>query len=421
MGRKHRNIDPEGGAGVTWQEELRKLDEDLAAGTLSADEYRVRRDHILSAAVASPDTATQQRPSSDESSTQIIEPVSPPAGMPQPPATQQQQQAPQQPHSGPVPVQPEATQVVGPYDNSAERTQAVPQWQSQRPPAGFAPQQAMQSPPGGFAAPPQWNAPAEDSSPPWGGGDLPPIAPPTGSAWTAQGPESFSTEEKPPGNGRKILFSALAVIVVVGLGVAVWLLFIRDTNSGTEAAPGQLPPAASPTSTAPLPMPPAARPEPSSDEDALITAPGTSRGGGGNFDIASLSNGKLLPDPMIAALQQNGMTSGRLNASTQDSTTIGLFSLTLPNSAAARTVADTYADTQRSGGLSANRDLSMQGVPVFSTSAKSAQGVFRAVYVLYNRVIIVETFGGTREAVQNIFVPVLQQQVDHAPPTQHTP
>jgi hypothetical protein len=41
--------------------------------------------------------------------------------------------------------------------------------------------------------------------------------------------------------------------------------------------------------------------------------------------------------------------------------------------------------------------------------------------VLYNRVIIVETFGGTREAVQNIFVPVLQQQVDHAPPTQHTP
>ena len=412
MGRKHRNIDPEGGAGVTWQEELRKLDEDLAAGTLSADDYRVRRDQILSAAVASPDTAAQRPAStSDESSTQIMEPVSPPVGTPQPPTTSQ-------PQSGPMPAQPEATQVVAPYDNSAERTQAVPQWQSQRPPAGYG-QPGLQSPPGGF--PQAWNAPAEDSSPPWGGGDLPPIAPPTSSEWAPQGPESFAGEQQPSGNGRKILFSALAVIVVVGLGVAVWLLFIRDTNSGNEAAPGQAPPVASPTSSAPLPMPPAARPEPSSDEDALITAPGSPRAGGGNFDIAALSSSKLLPDPMIAALQQNGMTSGRLNTSTQDSTTIGLFSLTLPNSAAARTIADTYATTQQSGGLTANRDLSMQGVPVFSTSTKSAQGVFRSVYVLYNRVIIVEVFGGTREAVQNIFVPTLQQQVDHAPPTQHTP
>src|SRR3954468_24584265 len=43
----------ERGPGVSWQDELRKLDEELAAGQISADDYRVRRDQVLSSAVAS--------------------------------------------------------------------------------------------------------------------------------------------------------------------------------------------------------------------------------------------------------------------------------------------------------------------------------------------------------------------------------
>lgn len=233
----------------------------------------------------------------------------------------------------------------------------------------------------------------------------------------SQGPEQGEQKQKSQGNGRKILFSAIAAIVVIGLGVAVWLLFGRDNSTDVQAAnPGQQPPAAT---SKPLPEPPPTKPEPSSDADALITAPGTPRAGGGDFTLATLQSNKLLPDSVIAALQQGGMTSGRTsNTSTQGGSTIGLFSLTLPSPSAATTVANEYADNQRRGGLSANRDLSMQGVPVLSTSAKSSQGVFRAVYVLYDRVIIVETFGPDRAAAQQLFTSLLQDQVDHAPPTQ---
>jgi hypothetical protein len=386
---------------VTWQEELRKLDEDLASGTLSADAYRARRDQILSAAVTSAEPGEPANQDTNQSAaTQIIEPVSPPTGIPQP--------------SNQQPSNSEATQVVSSYDTSAERTQAVAPWQGQP----VYQQPGAPSPPGGFAQqqPPVWNAPHEDPSPPWGGSELPPIAPQGGFGWVSQGPENFDSD-KPSGKGRKILFSALAAIVIAGLGVAVWLLFVRDNGSDVAAEPGQQPPAAT---TKPLPMPPAAKQEPASDQAALIIPPGTPRSGGGNFGLAALSSNKLLPPTVIAALDQAGMRSGRLNTSIQGTSTIGLFSLTLPDAQAAATVASQYAQTQQQGGLAANRGLAMQGVPVLST-ATSQQTVFRAVYVLYSRVIIVETFGSDRAAVQDLFSSVLQQQVDHAPPTQHTP
>ncbi|MTD58321.1 DUF1707 domain-containing protein [Amycolatopsis pithecellobii] len=391
---------------MTWQEQLRKLDEDLANGSLSADDYRVRRDQILSAAVTA--APTENAAPGEGDSTQIIEPLSPPSGTPQ-------QSAPSSQPSQPQPNA-ESTQIVSPLDSSAERTQAVAPWQGQRP-AGY-PQQGMQSPPAGFAQPPAWNAPEADSSPPWGGSDLPPIAPPAGADWVSQGPER-ADGEKSPSNSKKILFSVLGGIVVVGLGVAVWLLFGRDNGAEVQAGPGQQPPA--PVTTKPLPMPPPAKPEPSSDATALVAAPGSPRNGGGDFTLGSLATNKLLPDPVIAALQQGNMISGRLNASTTGSSTVGIFSLTLPTPSDATTVANTYADTQKSGGLQANRDLSMQGLPVFSTSAKAQQAVFRGVYVLYSRVVIVETFGPDRAEAQTLFTSLLAQQVDFAPPTQHTP
>jgi hypothetical protein len=60
----------------------------------------------------------------------------------------------------------------------------------------------------------------------------------------------------------------------------------------------------------------------------------------------------------------------------------------------------------------------MKGVPVFSTPVDTKDAVFRAVYVLYNRVVIVETFGPDRAAVQEQFQQLLNSQVQLAPPTQ---
>jgi hypothetical protein len=415
--------------GVTWQEELRRLDEDLASGRLAADDYRARRDQVLSAAVtpSAPQPAQDSAESSQANETQIIRPVTPPQG------SAPQDNSPQ----GSNPPQPsaEATQIVSAADVGAERTQAVSNWQTQQPsPAGGF--QQPQSPPGGFQQPqynpgpaspaggfqqqyqqqPAWNAPQEDVSPPWGGSDLPPITPARNSDWVAQGPEAFETKQS-SGKGRKIALSVLGVVVLAGLGFGVWALFINNPGPDNPVAqPTQTAPVAPTSTPKPLPQPPAIKPEPADNATALVTPPGTVRDGGGSFDLTKLKSSKLLPDSVVSALDQGSMTSGLLKASTDGSTTIGLYALSLPSSQSASTVAQAYATTQQTGGLPASRDLSMQGVPVYATT--SGAGVFRAVYVLYNRVVIVEAFGSNRAAAQADFKTLLAQQVTNAPPTQ---
>jgi hypothetical protein len=119
---------------------------------------------------------------------------------------------------------------------------------------------------------------------------------------------------------------------------------------------------------------------------------------------------------VVQALEQGAMTSGLLKASTESTTTIGLYALSMPDAQSAATVAQAYASTQKTGGLPSDKDLSLQGVPVYSTVTGDA--VFRAVYILYNRVVIVEAFGGDRGAVQAQFKKLLTDQVEKAPPTQ---
>lgn len=218
---------------MSWQEELRNLDEELASGRLSADDYRIRRDQVLSSAVAYGDAPQQpgQQP-----------------GTPQPPAGPQgqPQQQPGQPSA-------DSTQIIAPVNqppgDGAERTQVVPAWQQQQaqqpadpnrtqvvppvasPPGGF-PQQGQPSPAGGFPQqhgyqqqPQQgWNAPEADAAPPWGGSDFPPISPVGSTEWVKQGPELF--DDKPRGKGGKIAVIAIvAVLVLGGLGVGGYFLF----------------------------------------------------------------------------------------------------------------------------------------------------------------------------------------------------
>ncbi|WP_236790235.1 hypothetical protein [Amycolatopsis sp. GM8] len=245
---------------MSWQEELRKLDEELASGRLSADDYRIRRDQVLSSAVGQADP--QGQPSEGNAdSTQIIAPISPPQGTPAqaPPAAPQQ-------------------------DSSAERTQAVPQqWQQQQPaqqagesgrteyvappqqqqvpysPPGGFPQAGPASPAGGFPQTP-WHAAESDQSPPWGGGDLPPIAPGGEPGWAQQGPESFDSKPK-KGNGVKIGAIVAAVVVVAGLAVGAYLLWGQGSggDGGSQAA--------TTSQAAPPPPPP--------DPLAVATLPGT--------------------------------------------------------------------------------------------------------------------------------------------------
>ncbi|WP_326567529.1 hypothetical protein VSH64_37720 [Amycolatopsis rhabdoformis] len=244
---------------MSWQEELRRLDEELASGRLSADDYRIRRDQVLSSAVGQQDQPAPQQPNPSADSTQIITPVSPPQGMPQ-------QQAPQQP----APQQP-------PADPSAERTQAVQPWQMQQhsDPARTEyvqpqqqPPQAQYSPPGGFQQPaspaggfPQqtpWNAADSDQSPPWGGGDLPPLGP-SGNDSFRQGPEFF-TEKPKGGNGKKIGAIVGAVVVLAAIAFGAYWLWGRGTSTAeqppaqpTQQAPSSAPKPPDPMAVADLP------------------------------------------------------------------------------------------------------------------------------------------------------------------------
>ncbi|PXY34877.1 flagellar basal body protein FliL [Prauserella sp. PE36] len=413
---------------MTWQEELRKLDESLASGSLSADEYRTRRDQILSSAV----TSTEQQPQGDQGgnadSTQIIEPLSPPQGTPQQPAQPVQPQQAQQP---------EATQAVPPSAAGGERTQVVPNWQSQQPrppqaspPAGFPqPQQQYQqpaSPPAGFAGPQQqyqqqpWNAAQEDATPPWGGGDFPPIAPQGSSEWgVSQGPESFESESK-SGAGRKVLFSVLGVVLLAGIGFAVWALFINGGNDNPQA---QNPPANSqsqappqPTSSA-LPEPPAPKAVPADNESAIIDPPGQERNGGGAFNLEQLRTNQMLPESMVQALDDAGMTDGLLKTTRDGDATIGIYAIEVSNEDAAAAAAEEYGVIQQEGGIPEVRELSMQGVPVFGAGNASSDSVYRAVYVLYKRVVIIDVTGPNRDQLEPVFTDLLDEQINHAPPS----
>lgn len=197
--------------GVTWQDELQKLDNELASGRISADDYRRRRDEILSgSAGGAPAQSPQQAPfappfkweakppsASNSDATQVVPNQMPP------------QQQPQQNHN------PDATQVVNTQNRSsdAERTQFV---------APVAPQQ-------GWGPGPQQQAVAP---PPWIGGDFDAINQPS-PGWS-HGPEVF--DESGGGGGKgKIIGIVLAVVLLAGLGFGAYWLWGRggaDPNAG---------------------------------------------------------------------------------------------------------------------------------------------------------------------------------------------
>lgn len=404
---------------MTWQEELRRLDEELAAGKLTADDYRTRRDQVLSQAVSLEHPPV---PGANPAETQIIQPVAPPGQPPRPSA--------------------DATQVVSPSDTGgAERTQIVQPWQpQQQPQQQQPPQQHPGSPAGGFqqpypqrpgehspsggfaqpAPPPQqqqggWNTP-EDQSPPWGGSEFPPLAPSGNDTnWVSQGPESFQIKSS-SGSKRKIVIAAVAVLVLAGVGVGAWALLsntVGDNPTAQTSSQPQPPPA---PSTTPLPEPPAAKPEPSANDAALTNLAGTPRAGGGTFDIAKLKSAKFLPDSVIAQIERSKMTEGLLKTNTDGEVTLGLIALEFPDAQSTSKVAQEYGNAQLEGGLTADRDLAMRGVPVFVTKSPDST-VYRAVYILYTRVIVVEAYGPEAQAEQ-AFRTLLGSQVQKAPPTE---
>ncbi|MEU0880011.1 hypothetical protein ABZ345_15525 [Lentzea sp. NPDC005914] len=211
---------------MAWQDELRELDNALAEGRISADDYRRRRDEVLSGSSSAP-APSPLNPGAANAPFRwntTPPPVGPPSG-PQPVVNPDATQVvtPQAPPSAATQnINPDATQVVntGARNSDSERTQYV------RP---------VQPPPGGGwqSAPPQ-GGPA--APPPWLSGDGG-FGAESSPGWVAQGPEVF--DEKSSGAGKKILVVLLVVLVLGGIGTGVYFLVNRKGGGGGEETQGQ--------------------------------------------------------------------------------------------------------------------------------------------------------------------------------------
>lgn len=249
---------------MTWQDELRQLDEELAAGRLSAEDYRRQRDELLSQSASTAGPSGSPPPVSTPA-------IGQPAQPPQPVQPPQQQQPP----GGPFPppfrwdqAPPESTQVMGQIGEDAnggsDTTQVVPG--APRPP-GMPPQSGM--PPQAAGMPPQtWGVPPQaggmppvpgwpqEQAPPWGGMDLPTTD--TTPGWFKQGPEVFEA-----GGGSRtvrILGVIGVVALLIGISVGAYYLFRPDTTGaggggggGATAAPTSTQSSAPPTTTSTKP------------------------------------------------------------------------------------------------------------------------------------------------------------------------
>ncbi|GAB3913875.1 hypothetical protein GCM10029964_124200 [Kibdelosporangium lantanae] len=235
----------------------------------------------------------------------------------------------------------------------------------------------------------------------------------------AQGPE----QPPPPwlaGNGRVVGYAVAAAVLVAVVLVA---LLREDTpvraGAGTGTSGTSAPPVAEqrPSGLAVMPEPPVTRPEPGDDAAALVDPPGQARGGGGPVDMATVATRKLLPDTVVRQLQRDGLIDGMFKTTQDGPVTYSLLALRMPTPQNAVNSAREYGYTQQEGGLLASADLSLHGVPVYSASAPDGSGTtYRAVYVLYTRVIVMDVVGPT-DSTTPVFKALLDAQVRTAPPT----
>lgn len=394
------------------QDELQHLDAELAAGRISAEEYRTRRDAALGRSQAeqtgTPSGGMQQQgppsggfPQQDQQSSPF-----PPAFSWGTPPEQSGSQQPQQEASSEA-----ATQIVqNPLLNSSQQP-------GQHPPAQGGDAEStqvvnvnqVQQPQQGWNAQQGWGTgdTTSSSGTPWGDSELPPEH--GNASWMRQGPEVFDTAGK-SSKGKTIASVSFGAVLLVGVIVAAVLYF---TSAGEEPQAGgnNQPPKTDPTPTQQLPAPPAEKPAPAATDQVLAAAPpGPPHPFNGPLTRADMEGAQksgVMQEAARRVALSGGMLDGWLNRTEAGSVTM-LLTVRMPDEAAASAVADAYLDDQK--GLAVSKDLSYQGVKVVETGS----GVYRTAYVAHGWAIIVEVSGASDSSQ---FKSVLDQQLAQTPPT----
>jgi hypothetical protein len=376
------------GVPVTWQDELRQLDEELAAGRLSAEDYRRQRDELLSqsASTAAPAQPTAPHSTPATPATPPVQPQQPSGPFPPPfrwdqsPAESTQYISPIRDgrHAGSDAA--ESTQVVRGED--AERTQVVPGtapgFPRQSMPTG--PQQA-QGGPGGPAGPqaPMWPR-TDQSQPPWGQQPLPTTTEPS---WLRQGPEAFAASES-PGRGKQYALLALAVAVVLVVAGGIYYF----------VAPEDDPSAGGPTTTVPTSQqPPTSTTVPISTVDQVFAnmprPPGEQDPNSGVISLETAIQLQLLAPEETVILDEAGVTKvafrGSQKAADEHSPypdEFGTLAFIATDGDAATEAVNKLKAYQEAAGLSLVPDP-LPDLPesiVFEKDVKKDRSVYRGLY-----------------------------------------
>jgi hypothetical protein len=244
--------------------------------------------------------------------------------------------------------------------------------------------------------------PGDKSAPPWAG-------------------EAF---QPPTVGSRSPQITGITVLAVVVLGLVAatvaYLLIPGPGRIDDDQITGFHP------ATALRDVPPPHQP-PVNTADALITPEGTDRGSRSFDGLLELASAAPLPASILSTLHTNEMSDAVLKATTLPvggkEVKIGMYSFTLPDAQKAITVAQDIvaAEVRSDGGIKITNADALRGVTVMRSVPGSAEPVYRAVYVLYNRVIFFEVLGKNRDdadAVLKTFTSLVDKQViTHAPPT----
>jgi hypothetical protein len=336
-----------GAVGVNWQDELRKLDDELASGRITADDYRVRRDQVLSSSNAGGQQTSAPRwqaqppsagPASGSQATQYITPV---GGGDQ------------------AKPNPDATQVVTPRPSDSDRTQVVPG-------AGMAqPNYGPPSPAHGFQQP---------------GPPPPPWVTASNDSWLHTGPEVF--DESAPGKGKKV-FAIIGVVLVIALiGGAVWWFGLRGGSGGGNQ--NTTPAAASTTTTTTKPKTPL---------ELLPNAPGTADPNNGDTTPDKLVTAGFLNQDDAAAVAAAGVKKITFKGGKQDTFTYHaeVFETDAPEKAT-KLAADLVESSGKSGLVEGARGRLPEKSSVLQLIKRTQNGTYRVVYATGKLVVQVTTF-----------------------------
>jgi hypothetical protein len=383
---------------MSWQEDLQQLDRALAAGQISADDYRLRRDEVLAnAAQAQPGAQQQsQQPQSGPFPPPFRWGAEPEATQVVQPGAGERTQVVRTP-APPTPPDAERTQFIRPAQpGDADRTQVVP---TGTPSGGFPAQIFPSQPP----APPAWQD-SSASAPPWGSGDGD-----GGNVWAnVQGPEVFE-EGGRKGKGKVV---AMAVVALLVVGTAVGAYFLWGPGKGENTAGGTTPAPTSTTTSTSTP-PPSVRKTP---DGPFVEVEGKAS----QFKTLDMADALVAKVPTFdeaQLLQQSGVTSVRFAVSQDDATKLsqGIWAFKSTNPTATLTAIETLYQAAQFELL----PTSPKGVPIrhLPITAANTTSTYRAHYISTDFVVRVEAYAPDEAAAKLAFDTLLQRQLAKFPAT----